>query len=94
MITAGAVKQTDCQAAASVHGVSTTASCLLPWRCTSGDPERRRRTGMLGVAEAAGEVGLTQDILDEVAGWVLLSPVLVADADYGQNAEFRDSLDE
>ncbi|GGW56578.1 hypothetical protein GCM10010503_37200 [Streptomyces lucensis JCM 4490] len=34
------------------------------------------------------------DSIDELAGWVLVPPVLVPDAGYGQNADFRDGLSE
>ncbi|MFF4507805.1 transposase [Streptomyces sp. NPDC001401] len=37
---------------------------------------------------------LALDALDELAGWQLLPPVVVADAGYGQNADFRAALAE
>ncbi|GHE38347.1 hypothetical protein GCM10018782_10710 [Streptomyces griseoaurantiacus] len=33
------------------------------------------------------------DTIDELAGWGLVPPVVVADAGYGQNADFRDGLE-
>lgn len=36
---------------------------------------------------------LALDVFDELAGWGLVPPVVVADAGYGQNADFRDNLD-
>jgi hypothetical protein len=33
------------------------------------------------------------DSIDELARWGLVPPVVVADAGYGQNADFRDGLD-
>lgn len=35
---------------------------------------------------------LVLDTFDELAGWGLVPPVVVADAGYGQNADFRDGL--
>ncbi|MDQ0585764.1 transposase [Streptomyces rishiriensis] len=33
------------------------------------------------------------ETLDELAGWGLVPPVLVADVGYGQNVDFRDGLE-
>lgn len=57
-----------------------------------GDSARRRVTG---VPEAIGhreKWRLALDTLDELAGWGLTPPVVVADAGYGQNADFRHAL--
>ncbi len=35
---------------------------------------------------------LALDIIDELAGWRLTPPVVVADAGYGDNTKFRDGL--
>ena len=91
-------KQANCQVAVSVHAVTDTASVPLQWRLFlpgewDSDAERRRR------CQVPDEVGhrekwrLALDTLDELAGWGLVPPVVVADAGYGQNADFRDGLD-
>ncbi|AUA17228.1 Transposase DDE domain protein [Streptomyces malaysiensis subsp. malaysiensis] len=92
-------KQANCQVAVSVHAVSDTASCPLNWRLFlprewADDALRRRRTG---VPEGVGhreKWRLALDALDELAAWRLVPPVVVADAGYGQNADFRAGLAE
>ncbi|WP_405552102.1 IS701 family transposase [Streptomyces canus] len=90
-------KQANCQVAVSVHAVTDSASVPLQWRLFlpkewDSDTERRRR------CQVPDEVGhrekwrLALDTLDELAGWGLVPPVVVADAGYGQNADFRDGL--
>ncbi|MFD0492695.1 IS701 family transposase [Streptomyces rhizosphaericus] len=92
-------KQANCQVAVSVHAVSDVASCPLNWRLFlprewADDAVRRRRTG---VPEGVGhreKWRLALDALDELATWQLVPPVVVADAGYGQNADFRADLAE
>ncbi|MEV7386029.1 IS701 family transposase [Streptomyces sp. NPDC091215] len=92
-------KQANCQVAVSVHAVSDTASCPLNWRLFlprewADDAARRRRTK---VPEGIGhreKWRLALDALDELATWQLAPPVVVADAGYGQNADFRAGLAE
>ena len=91
-------KQANCQVAVSVHAVSDTASCPLNWRLFVPeewvhDAERRKKTGMPPEAGHREKWRLALDSLDELAGWGLVPPVAVADAGYGQNADFRDGLD-
>lgn len=92
-------KQANCQLAVSVHTVTDTASVPLQWQLLlpkewDGDAERRRR------CRAPDEVGhrekwrLALDTFDELAGWGLVPPVVVADAGHGQNADFRDGLNQ
>nr|WP_051845555.1 IS701 family transposase [Streptomyces sp. NRRL S-813] len=89
-------KQANCQVAVSVHAVSDTASCPLNWRLFlpkewAEDTVRRRRTG---VPKDAGHREKWRLALDELATWQLVPPVVVADAGYGQNADFRAALAE
>jgi SRSO17 transposase len=94
----GAVgKQANCQVAVSVHAVTDTASCPLQWRLFvnedwAADTVRRRKTGMPGDIGHREKWRLALDVIDELAGWGLVPPVLVADAGYGQNADFRAGL--
>ncbi|MFE4678048.1 IS701 family transposase [Streptomyces sp. NPDC056723] len=90
-------KQANCQVAVSVHAVSDTASCALQWRLFVpqewvDDPIRRRKTGVPQEIGHREKWRLALDTLDELAGWGLVPPVVVADAGYGQNADFRDGL--
>jgi SRSO17 transposase len=91
-------KQANCQVAVSVHAVSDTASCPLQWRLFvpqewAHDPARRRKTGVPEEIGHREKWRLALDVLDELAGWGLVPPVVVADAGYGQNADFRDGLE-
>ncbi|MEU1465075.1 IS701 family transposase, partial [Streptomyces sp. NPDC005727] len=90
-------KQANCQVAVSVHAVSDTASCPLQWRLFvpeewAQDAERRQKTGMPPDVGHREKWRLALDTLDELATWGLVPPVLVADAGYGQNADFRAGL--
>lgn len=90
-------KQSNCQVAVSVHAVSDTASCPLQWRLFvprewADDAVRRQKTGMPREVGHREKWRLALDTLDELAGWGLVPPVVVADAGYGQNADFRDGL--
>ncbi|WNZ12515.1 IS701 family transposase [Streptomyces sp. 11x1] len=92
-------KRANCQVAVSVHAVSDTASCPLQWRMFvpeewADDAVRRQKTGIPPEVGHREKWRLALDILDELAGWGLVPPVLVADAGYGQNADFRDGLSE
>jgi SRSO17 transposase len=91
-------KQANCQVAVSVHAVSDTASCPLQWRLFvpeewAHDAGRRKKAGMPEGVGHREKWRLALDTIDELAGWDLVAPVVVADAGYGQNADFRDGLD-
>jgi SRSO17 transposase len=91
-------KQANCQVAVSVHAVSDAASCPLQWRLFvpqewADDPARRRKTGVPEEIGHREKWRLALDTLDELAGWGLVPPLVVADAGYGQNADFRDGLE-
>ncbi|SPF04396.1 FOG: Transposase [Streptomyces sp. MA5143a] len=92
-------KQANCQVAVSVHAVSDAASCPLNWRLFlpkewATDTVRRRRTGVPKDVGHRQKWRLALDALDELATWHLVPPVVVADAGYGQNADFRAGLAE
>jgi SRSO17 transposase len=92
-------KQANCQVAVSVHAVSDTASCPLQWRLFvpqewAHDAGRRQKTGIPPEVGHREKWRLALDTFDELAGWGLVPPVVVADAGYGQNADFRDGLSE
>ncbi|WP_264935681.1 IS701 family transposase, partial [Streptomyces sp. A012304] len=92
-------KQANCQVAVSVHAVSDAASCPLNWRLFlpkewAKDTVRRKETGVPKDVGHREKWRLALDALDELAGWHLVPPVVVADAGYGQNADFRAGLAE
>lgn len=92
-------KRANCQVAVSVHAVSDTASCPLQWRLFvprewADDPVRRRKTGIPPEIGHREKWRLALDSIDELAGWGMIPPAVVADAGYGQNADFRDGLTE
>jgi SRSO17 transposase len=92
-------KVANCQVGVSVNAVSDAASCPLDWRLflpAEWDDDRKRRAR----AKIPDDVGhrpkwrLALDMLDELAGWGLRPPVIVADAGYGEIGEFRAGLEE
>lgn len=58
------------------------------------DAGRRRKTGIPQEVGHREKWRLALDTIDELAGWGMVPPVVVADAGYGQNADFRDGLSE
>jgi SRSO17 transposase len=92
-------KRANCQVAVSVHAATDSASCPLQWRLYlprewAEDPARCRRAGIPLPAEHREKWRLALNILDELAGWKLTAPVVVADAGYGQSTPFRLALHE
>jgi SRSO17 transposase len=95
----------NCQIGVSICAVTDTASCPLNWRlfvpeswddAYATTPEgaaairvRRARAGMPDGVRHRAKWRLALDMLDELAGWGLRPPVVVADAGYGNNADFR-----
>jgi SRSO17 transposase len=98
----------NCQIGVSVSAVTDAASCPLSWRlfvperwddARAATPEaaaviqsRRVRAGIPDSVRHREKWRLALDMLDELAGWGLAPPVVVTDAGYGDNAEFRDGL--
>ncbi|MEU8139716.1 IS701 family transposase [Streptodolium elevatio] len=90
-------KQANCQVAVTVHAVTDRVSCPLDWRLFvpeewAHDTERRTRTGIPDGVGHREKWRLALDEIDELGSWGLAPPVVVADAGYGQNAEFRAEL--
>src|SRR4051812_30181833 len=98
----------NCQIGVSICAVTDAASCPLNWRlflperwddACAATPEaaaairaRRRRAGIPDDARHRQKWRLAREMLEELAGWQLAPPVVVADAGYGDNAEFREGL--
>ena len=93
-------KTANCQLGVSVNAVTEHASCPLDWRLFL--PERWDEPAMAGRRAACHlpegvhhrpKWQLVVDMLDELAGWGLSPPVLLADSGYGEVGEFRGGLD-
>ncbi|HEX8927820.1 MAG TPA: IS701 family transposase [Actinomycetota bacterium] len=98
-------KVANCQIGVSISAVTDVASCPLDWRLflpgswdddCAATPEaaaaiaaRRARAGIPATARHHPKWRLALEMLDELAGWGLTPPVVVADAGYGTNADFR-----
>jgi SRSO17 transposase len=93
-------KTANCQLGVSVDAVTEQASCPLDWRLFL--PERWDDDAM-ATRRAACHLPhdihhrpkwqLVLDMLDELAGWQLHPPVLLADCGYGEVGCFRGGLD-
>jgi SRSO17 transposase len=93
-------KRANCQLGVSVNAVTEHASCPLDWRLFV--PERWDEAAMAARRAACHlpegvhhrpKWQLVLDMLDELAGWDLVPPVLLADSAYGEVGEFRWGLD-
>src|SRR5918994_1248039 len=95
----------NCQIGVSISAVTDAASCPLNWRlflpaswddAAADTPEaaaaiaaRRARAGISDRTRHHAKWRLALEMLDELAGWGLAPPVVVADAGYGNNGDFR-----
>ena len=96
------------QIGVSIHAVTDEASCPLNWRLflpTSWDPDyadspqdaeqirqRRARTQIPDEVGHQPKWELAVEMIDELADWGLVPPVVVADAGYGDTGPFRTGL--
>jgi SRSO17 transposase len=94
-------KTANCQIGVSVNAVTEQASCPLDWRLFLperwDEPTMAPRRAACHLPEQVHhrpKWQLVLDMLDELAGWELRPPVLVADAGYGEVGEFRAGLDD
>jgi SRSO17 transposase len=105
--TGTAGKVTNCQIGVSVNLVTDTASCPADWRLflpEAWDPGSGKARADVTAARARAavpdDVGhrekwrLALDMIDEMRGWGLTPPLIVADCGYGDAAEFRLGLAE
>jgi SRSO17 transposase len=93
-------KRANCQLGVSVNAITEHASCPLDWRLFV--PERWDEAAM-ATRRAACQLPeqvhhrpkwqLVLDMLDELGGWQLHPPVLLADSGYGEVGEFRWGLE-
>jgi SRSO17 transposase len=93
-------KRANCQLGVSVNAVTERASCPLDWRLflPEGWDEDAMATRRAACRLPEGvhhrpKWQLVVDMLDELAGWDLRPPVLLADSGYGEVGEFRGGLE-
>jgi SRSO17 transposase len=94
-------KTATCQLGVSVNAVTEQASCPLDWRLflpeSWDEPTTAARRAACHLPDGVHhrpKWQLVLDMLDELAGWGLSPPVLVADCGYGEVGEFRGGLDD
>lgn len=92
-------KVANCQVGVSVHAVTDQASCPLDWRLFlppewDQDLERRRKAHLPPGERHRPKWQLALELLDELVAWGLVPPVLLADAAYGEVAQFRLGLEQ
>lgn len=105
--TGTAGKVTNCQVAVSLNLVTDTASCPVDWRLfvpEAWDPacpgafedvaDRRTHAGIGPDVTHRPKWRLALDMIDEVAGWGVTAPLIVADSGYGDTGDFRLGLTE
>src|ERR1035437_5258640 len=91
-------KTGNCQVAVSLHHVGAQGSAALNWRLYLpeswiGDQEPRAEAGIPKEVEFQKKWQLALEMIDEVRGWRLTDRIVLADAGYGDAAEFRDALE-
>jgi SRSO17 transposase len=93
-------KTANGQLGVSVNAVTEHASCPLDWRLFLPDSwdeaamaTRRAACYLPEQVHHRPKWQLVLDMLDELAGWDLRPPVLLADSGYGEVGEFRGGLD-
>jgi SRSO17 transposase len=92
-------KVANCQVGVSIHAATDQASCPIDWRLFlpqewDTDAERRRKAHVPQAERHRPKWQLALGMLDELADWGLAPPVLLADAAYGEVAEFRLGLEQ
>jgi SRSO17 transposase len=92
-------KVANCQVGVSVHATTDQASCPLDWRLFlpeswDGDAERRRKAHVPADQRHRPKWQLALELLDELVGWGLTPPVVLADAADGKISQFRLGLEQ
>ena len=89
----------SCQVGVSISTASEATSCPLDWRlflpaAWDDDAERRAKTHLPEEERHRPKWELALEMLDELVGWGLEAPPVVADAGYGEISAFRAGLEE
>jgi SRSO17 transposase len=92
-------KVANCQVGVSIHAATDQASCPLDWRLFlpedwDDDAQRRRAARVPDTQRHRPKWQLALELLDELVGWDLAPPVILADAAYGEVNEFRLGLEQ
>ena len=92
-------KVANCQVGVSVHAATDQASCPIDWRLFlpeewDQDAERRRKAHVPADQRHRPKWQLALQMLDELVGWDLVPPVVLADAAYGEVNQFRLGLEQ
>jgi SRSO17 transposase len=92
-------KVANCQVGVSMHAATDQASCPINWRLflpeSWDDDAQRRRTAHVPQGERhRPKWQLALELLDELAAWDLVPPVVLADAADGEVGEFRLGLEQ
>jgi SRSO17 transposase len=92
-------KVANCQVGVSIHAATDQASCPLDWRLFlpeswDNDAQRRRTAHVPQAERHRPKWQLALELLDELADWDPVAPVLLADAAYGEVGEFRLGLEQ
>ncbi len=93
----------NCQVGVSINAATDAASCPLDWRLfipKQWDEDSDFNRGRRGKAKLPEDVHhrekwrLALEMIDELTGWGIVAPVVVGDGAYGDNTEFRTSLEQ
>jgi SRSO17 transposase len=93
----------NCQVGVSINAATDAASCPLNWRLfipkqwdedSVFNQDRRQKTRLPEDVHHREKWRLCLDMIDELIGWGLAAPVMVGDGAYGDNTEFRTSLEQ
>jgi SRSO17 transposase len=92
-------KVANCQVGVSIHAATDQASCPINWRLFlppewDDDLQRRRKAHVPQGERHRPKWQLALTMLDELAAWGLVPPVILADAAYGEVSEFRLGLEQ
>jgi SRSO17 transposase len=93
----------NCQVAVSVNAVTDEASAALDWRLfipkewdedSDFNRDRRSKAGLPEDFHHVEKWRLALEMIDEITGWGIDPPVILADGAYGDNTQFRQGLDD
>lgn len=93
----------NCQVAVSVNAATDAASCPLDWRLfipkewdqdSDFNHDRRKKAGLGEDLRHVEKWRLALEMIDELAGWGIVPPVILADGAYGDNTQFRGELEQ
>jgi SRSO17 transposase len=89
----------NCQIGVSINAATDEASCPLDWRiflpeAWDSDEDRRAGAHVPDAVRHREKWRLALDMIDELAAWGLVPPLVGADAGYGEITAFRRGLDD